>query len=102
MWSWLGLNLGKRAGTVSLIGLVLTVGLGLGIPQLKFTTTNASYLNGNDKAQIENQNYANSFGGDPVVVMFTMKPGTTTDNLFTPSNQAQLTSMSKKLVAEKS
>ncbi|HEX3564412.1 MAG TPA: hypothetical protein VHU17_03495, partial [Acidimicrobiales bacterium] len=79
MWSWLGLNLGKRAGTVSLIGLVLTVGLGLGITQLKFTTTNASYLNGTDRAQIENQNYENSFGGDPVVVMFTMRPGTTTD-----------------------
>ena len=62
LWSWLGLNLGKRAGTVSLIGLVLTVGLGLGITQLKFTTSNASYLNGTDRAQIENQNYEKSFG----------------------------------------
>lgn len=102
MWSWLGLNLGKRAGTVSLIGLVLTVGLGLGITQLKFTTSNASYLNGTDKAQIENQNYENSFGGDPVVVMFTMKPGTTTDNLFTPANVGQFTSIEHKLVADKS
>jgi hydrophobe/amphiphile efflux-3 (HAE3) family protein len=102
MWSWLGLNLGKRAGTVSLIGLLLTVGLGLGITQLKFTTTNASYLNNNDRAQVENQNYENSFGGDPIVVMFTMKPGTTIDNLFTPANQAQMKTMSKKLVADKS
>ena len=56
-WSWLGLNLGKRAGSVSVIGLALTLLLGLGITQLQFVTTNNSYLNGNDKAQIENQHY---------------------------------------------
>ena len=102
MWSWLGLNLGKRAGTVSLIGLLVTVGLGVGITQLKFATSNASYLNSTDKAQIENQNYEKSFGGDPVAVMFTMKPGTTTDNLFTTANVAQMTAVAQKLRADRS
>jgi len=84
VWSWLGLNLGKRAGTVSVIGLVITIGLGLGITQLKFSTSNASYLNANDTAQIDNVHYESLFGGDPIVTMFTMRPGTTIDNLFTP------------------
>ncbi len=102
VWSWLGLNLGKRAGTVSLIGLLLTVGLGVGLTRLTFATSNASYLNANDKAQIENHQYEQLFGGDPVVVMFTMKPGTTIDNLFTPGNIAQLTAVQRKLSADPS
>ncbi len=85
-WSWLGLNLGRRAGTVGLIGLVLTVALGLGITTLKFRTSNASYLNGNDLAQIENHQYEKLFGGDLIITMFTMKKGTTVDDLFTPHN----------------
>ena len=30
-WSWLGLNLGKHAGIVSIVGLMITVVLGFGI-----------------------------------------------------------------------
>ena len=33
-WSWLGLNLGKRAGIVSVVGLLVTLSLGLGIVHL--------------------------------------------------------------------
>ncbi len=96
-WSWLGLNLGRRAGTVAVIGLALTIVLGLGITQLTFTTSNASYLNNNDKAQIENHAYVKRFGGDPIVTMFTMHPGTTVDNLFTPHNIAAFQSIGAKL-----
>ncbi|MGO9029541.1 MAG: efflux RND transporter permease subunit [Acidimicrobiales bacterium] len=101
-WSWLGLNLGKRAGTVSVIGLVITVALGLGITQLKFVTSNASYLNPTDKAQIENQNYEKHFGGDPIVTMFTMKPGTTIDNLFTNANVAEFEKVQRQLKTDPS
>lgn len=85
-WSWLGLNLGRKAGVVSLIGLILTVALGFGITTLKFTTSNASYLNNNDLAQIENHHYEKLFGGDLIITMFTMRRGTTVDDLFTPAN----------------
>src|SRR5687768_4828141 len=44
-WSYLGLELGKRAGLVSVVGLVITVVLGLGITQLEFATGQDSYLN---------------------------------------------------------
>src|SRR5665213_1342980 len=96
VWSWLGLNLGKRAGTVSVIGLVITIGLGLGLTQLKFSTSNASYLNANDTAQIDNGHYESLFGGDPIVTMFTMGPGTSIDNLFTPNNVAQFNAIQSK------
>jgi hydrophobe/amphiphile efflux-3 (HAE3) family protein len=102
VWSWLGLHLGKRAGTVSVIGLAITILFGLGLTQLKFVTSNASYLNPTDKAQIENQNYEKLFGGDPIVTMFTMKPGNTTDNLFTPANVAEFESVQRQLKADPS
>ena len=101
-WSWLGLNLGRRAGTVSVIGLAITLALGLGLTQLKFVTSNASYLNNNDRAQIENQAYEKLFGGDPMVTMFTMRPGTTIDNLFTPANVAQFEKVQRELKADPS
>ncbi len=101
-WSWLGLNLGKRAGTVSVIGLAITIVLGLGLTQLTFVTSNASYLNPTDRAQVENQHYSALFGGDPMVTMFTMAPGRTVDNLFTPSNVTQFQTVQAKLKADPS
>ncbi len=99
-WEWLGLNLGKRAGTVAIIGLLVTMVLGLGIVKLRFTTSNSDYLNTNDPAWINNVNYEKVFGGDPMVVLFTMKPGTTVDNLLTPHNQAEFRRISSQLTAD--
>ena len=99
-WEWLGLNLGKRAGTVALVGLVLTFALGFGIVKLRFTTSNADYLNTNDPAWINNVNYEKVFGGDPMAVLFTMKPGTTVDNLLTPHNQAEFRRISAELAKD--
>lgn len=86
VWSWLGLNLGRRAGFVALIGLLLTIVLAFGVTLLRFQTSNASYLNANDPAQIDNHRYEQYFGGDLIVTMFTMQRGRTVDDLFTPTN----------------
>ncbi|MGD0379959.1 MAG: MMPL family transporter [Acidimicrobiales bacterium] len=99
-WEWLGLNLGKRAGTVAICGLLITLGLGFGITTLRFTTSNSDYLNTNDPAWINNVNYENVFGGDPMAVLFTMKPGTTVDNLLTKSNIAAFKNISSKLAKD--
>jgi hypothetical protein len=37
-WSYVAVQLGKRAGVVSVVGLLITVGLGLGITKLEFAT----------------------------------------------------------------
>ncbi len=99
-WEWLGLNLGKRAGVVAICGLLITLGLGFGITTLRFTTSNSDYLNKNDPAWINNVNYEKVFGGDPMAVLFTMKPGTTVDNLLTKHNQAQFRTISAKLAKD--
>ncbi len=96
-WEWLGLNLGKRAGTVGVVGLLVTVALGFGITTLHFTTSNADYLNKTDPAYVDNLRYAGDFGGDPMATVFTMKPGTTIDDLFTPTNQRLFRSLDSRL-----
>jgi hypothetical protein len=98
-WEWLGLNLGKRAGTVAICGLLITVALGFGITTLRFTTSNSDYLNTNDPAWINNVNYEKVFGGDPMAVLFTMKPGTTVDNLLTLKNQRDALQFAQKLLS---
>jgi len=96
-WEWLGLNLGKRAGTVAIVGLLVTMALGLGVAKLRFSTSNSDYLNNNDPAWVNNVNYEKVFGGDPMAVLFTMKPGTTIDNLLTRHNQAEFRTIESRL-----
>ncbi|HEY5026614.1 MAG TPA: MMPL family transporter [Acidimicrobiales bacterium] len=99
-WEWLGLNLGKRAGTVAICGLLVSLALGFGITTLRFTTSNSDYLNNNDPAWINNVNYEKVFGGDPMAVLFTMTPGTTVDNLLTKKNQAAFKKISSSLAKD--
>jgi hydrophobe/amphiphile efflux-3 (HAE3) family protein len=96
-WGWLGLNLGRRAGTVAIVGLAVTLLFGVGITKLRFTTSNSDYLNRNDPAWVDNTNYEKVFGGDPMAVMFTMRHGMTVSDLFTPSNQSEFKSIQTRL-----
>jgi len=96
-WSWLGLNLGKRAGTVAIVGLLVTLALGIGMFRLRFVTSNSSYLDRSSVAQIDNSRYEHVFGGDFMATTFSMKPGTTVDNLFTPGNLAEMASVESRL-----
>jgi hydrophobe/amphiphile efflux-3 (HAE3) family protein len=96
-WEWLGLNLGRRAGLVGALGLLVTLALGLGVTTLKFTTSNSDYLNKNDRAYINSVRYESKFGGDPMAILISMNPGKTIDDLFTPANQQLITSLSQKL-----
>ena len=52
-WSSLGLQLGRKAGLVAVVGLVLTLALGYGITQLEFATGQDSYLNSDDQVYID-------------------------------------------------
>lgn len=87
-WEWLGLNLGRHAGVVACAGLALTIVLGAGLGLVEFSTSNSDYLNANDPAAIGNRAYTSQFGGDPIAVLFTMRRGSTVDNLLTSANQA--------------
>jgi hydrophobe/amphiphile efflux-3 (HAE3) family protein len=96
-WEWLGLNLGKHAGVVACIGLAITIVLGVGLSSVHLSTGDSDYLNANDPLAIGNQEYTSLFGGDPIAVLFTMKPGTNVDDLLTPANQVEMGRVDEEL-----
>ena len=87
-WSWLGLNLGKRAGVVSIVGLLITVALGAGITQLEFATGQDSYLNKDETVYKDSVAYQDLFGGQAMVTLVSVDEGSVVD-LFTPENVAK-------------
>ena len=68
-WSVLAVTLGKRAGLVSVIGLLVTIVLGLGITQLEFATGQDSYLNKDDRVYTDNVEYQDLFGGQAMLTV---------------------------------
>jgi hydrophobe/amphiphile efflux-3 (HAE3) family protein len=100
-WAWLGYQSGRRAGVVSIIGLLLTVFLGLGMTGLKFNTSTESYLNKSDKAYKDDVVYENLFGGQAMVVMYSLAPGSDVADLFTPANEKAFAQIGQELVADK-
>lgn len=97
IWAWLGLNLGKRAGVVSLVGLILTLGLGYGITQLEFATGQDSYLNSDDQVAIDNEEYQELFGGQAMLTLYSMDEGNDVVDLFTPENIEKMQALEEEL-----
>ena len=96
-WGWLALNAGKHAGLVSLFGLLLTLVLGYGITRLEFATGQDSYLNTDDQVYIDNVEYQELFGGQAILVLFTMRDGQTIADLMDPANQESMDAIAAQL-----
>src|SRR4051794_16722822 len=96
-WSKLAVQLGKRAGLVSVVGLVVTLVLGYGITKLEFATGQDSYLNSSDQVAKDNVNYQRLFGGEIMVNLLTMQDGHTVAELATPANRARINAVARKL-----
>ena len=99
-WSWLAVELGKRAGLVALVGLILTLVLGFGITRLEFATGQDSYLNKDDEVYIENVAYQDLFGGQAMLGLITMDDGHTIDELFDADGITQFRSLHDDLMAD--
>jgi hypothetical protein len=97
IWSWLGLNLGKHAGVVSVVGLLITLILGFGITRLDFATGQDSYLNKDDKIYVDNVAYQDLFGGQAMLTLYTMDDGTDVVDLFTADNIERFQSQEDEL-----
>jgi hydrophobe/amphiphile efflux-3 (HAE3) family protein len=82
----MALNFGRRAGLVGVIGLAITLLLGLGITKLEFATGQDSYLNKDEQTYKDSVAYQDLFGGQAMVSLFTMDEGQTVADLFTPAN----------------
>jgi uncharacterized protein len=95
-WSGLAVWCGKHAGLVGVIGLLLTLTLAAGTTQLKFETSQSSYLNKSDRIYKDDVAYEKLFGGQAMITMISMDGNATVDQFFTPANVANL----DRLVAE--
>jgi uncharacterized protein len=98
-WSRLAVYLGKYAGVVSLVGLLITLVLGYGTTKLEFATGQDSYLNTDDQVYIDNVEYQDLFGGQAMLVMLRAAEGTTIDQAMTPANLAELDRIAEELKA---
>src|SRR3954470_4442366 len=88
-WSWLAVELGRRAGLVAIIGLLITLVLGYGATRLEFATGQDSYLNKSDQIYKDNVKYQNLFGGQAMLGLVTMADGHAVNELFDASGIAQ-------------
>ncbi|MCB1039034.1 MAG: MMPL family transporter [Acidimicrobiales bacterium] len=98
-WSKLAVELGKRAGLVATIGLLITAILGFGITKLQFATGQDSYLNSSDQVAEDNVQYQKLFGGQIMIVLFTMDEGHTVDELASAHNRQVIADAKAELEA---
>ncbi len=100
MWSWLAVNLGRKAGLVTTIGLLLTVALGYGITNLDFATGQDSYLNSGDQVFKDNVTYQDLFGGQAMLSVISMDDDHFVDELFTSEGIATFDEVGDTLRAD--
>ncbi len=100
-WSAAAVQLGKRAGIVSLVGLILTAVLGFGITRLHFATGQDAYLNKSDQVYKDNVRYQSLFGGEAMLGVVSMHPGHKVDELFDGSGRTAFTALYSDLSTTK-
>src|SRR6478735_1149641 len=98
-WSWLAVELGRRAGLAAVIGLLITPVLGYGVTRLEFATGQASDLTKSDQIYKDNVKYQNLFGGQAMLGLVTMDEGHTVNELFDAPGIAQWQSLHDDLSA---
>jgi len=98
-WSWLAVYLGKHAGVVAIVGLLVTLVLGFGTTRLSFATGQDSYLNSEDQVYKDNVAYQGLFGGQAMLALLTADQGKTVNDIMSPANQATFDKISQQLKA---
>jgi hydrophobe/amphiphile efflux-3 (HAE3) family protein len=93
----MAVNFGKHAGIVGVVGLAITLILGLGITKLDFATGQDSYLNKDEQVYKDSVAYQDLFGGQAMVSLFTMDEGQTVTDLFTPDNIEHIQQVEEQL-----
>ncbi|WP_251732836.1 MMPL family transporter [Frankia sp. R82] len=79
---------------------MVTVILGFGLTRLEFTTSQDNYLNSDSRIARDNVQYQSAFGGEAMITLFTVTPGSRTVDLFTPRNIAQFRTLQRDLDAD--
>ncbi len=99
-WSRVGEALSRRTGRTLLVVAVVTALLGFGLTRLEFATGQDSYIDPDSQVADDNARYQSLFGGENMVVLFTMPPGRTVVDLFTPENIDKLDAIEAEIAAD--
>jgi len=92
---WLSRKTVVTLAAVAAVTAVMAIGLG----QLDFETGQDSYIDPNSQVAKDNRAYQDLFGGESMVVLFTVPPDKTLVDLFTTSNVAQMNEAEAALLA---
>jgi hydrophobe/amphiphile efflux-3 (HAE3) family protein len=98
-WRSIGRSLSRRTRVVLAGVLIVTIVLLIGARQLDFATGQDSYLDPSSQVAKDNSRYQSLFGGENMVVLFTMAPGTSVVDLFDGANVAQFGQVEDQLAA---
>ena len=96
-WRRLGFHLGKRWYLVLGAIVVCTAALIPGLQKIKFATGQDSYINASSQTAIDNFAFQNAFGGETVVLLFTLDEGRTLADLYSPANIAAMKALEDTL-----
>ncbi len=99
-WSRLAVELGRRAGLVGAVGLILTGVLGFGITRLDFATDQDSYLNKDDQVYVDNVEYQDLFGGQAMLSVLRTEGDSDVVALMSPENQAEFERVADEITSD--
>ena len=98
-WNKAGRLLSRRTLATLIVVVLVTIGLGFGLKKLDFATGQDSYIDPSSQVAKDNKNYQTLFGGESMVVLFTVDEGKSIVDLFTPGNIAQFKDVEKQMLA---
>ncbi|MEO5901505.1 MAG: MMPL family transporter, partial [Ilumatobacteraceae bacterium] len=96
-WRRIGSALSRRTVATLIVVVLITAGLLVGVRRLGFATGQDSYIDPSSQVAKDNARYQNLFGGESMVVLFTMAPGKTVVDLFDAANVTSLTDVERQL-----
>ncbi|HEY5875768.1 MAG TPA: MMPL family transporter, partial [Ilumatobacteraceae bacterium] len=86
IWTRIGQVIARRTVVVLVVVLVVTGVLAGGLSRLDFATGQDSYIDKDSTEAQDNRRYQDLFGGESMVVLFTVPEGGTVVDLFTQTN----------------
>lgn len=102
LWNRAGRLLSRRTVATLSVVAVVTVGLGFGLTRLDFATGQDSYIDPSSKVANDNKAYQSLFGGESMVVLFSMDEGKSIVDLFTPANIEKFQAVEQELLNDPS
>jgi uncharacterized protein len=100
-WRSAGRLISRRTVATVVVMVMVTGAMFFGLRKLDFATGQNSYIDPASKVAKDNERYQNLFGGESMVVLFTVDKSKTVVDLFSPANVTQFTDVEQKMLANK-